>query len=350
MRHDGSVQCRLRAIAGAIAMALMAGSLAPALSADWELPPPNAKVDYQIGGDYRLPPGVGIVSRDWFSGKAPAAVYAICYVNAFQTQADERGVNRPDEKSNWPRHLVLTKLGDDPKWGGEYLIDLSTAQKRKQAAAWVKPMIETCADKGFEAVELDNLDSWTRFEGTPREDDVPFGRAEAVAYAALLVAETHRLGLAAAQKNTVQLTKGEALERIGFDFAVAEECGRYRECQAYREVYGNRVIVIEYRGKDFRNVCQRFGANLSIVLRDVNVTMPGSKTYVYRACCSPDDPQRRRSRSASPASSRTIPAAGCTRVTPPTDSPAQFGIALTAPDTCRVMTIFSPRRTGMESP
>ena len=39
--------------------------------ADVVLPPANAKFDYQIGGDYALPPGVQIVSRDWFAGEAP---------------------------------------------------------------------------------------------------------------------------------------------------------------------------------------------------------------------------------------------------------------------------------------
>jgi len=34
-------------------------------------PPPNAKFDYQIGGDYPLPAGVEVVSRDWFIGFAP---------------------------------------------------------------------------------------------------------------------------------------------------------------------------------------------------------------------------------------------------------------------------------------
>ncbi len=28
-------------------------------------------------------------------------------------------------------------------------------------------MIDGCARKGFDAVEFDNLDSWTRFDGTP---------------------------------------------------------------------------------------------------------------------------------------------------------------------------------------
>jgi hypothetical protein len=273
-------------LARGIAVMVIATIAAPPSSAEpgWSWPPPNAKFDYQIGGDYPLPAGVTVVSRDWFTGAAPAKGYGICYVNAFQTQADEEGIDRPDEKSNWPAHLVLIELGDDPNWGGEYLIDISTPENRAEAAAWVRPMIATCADKGFQAVELDNLDSWTRFDGTPLAGSVPFARADAVAYAALLVDIAHDEGLAAAQKNTVQLKRGEARATIGFDFAMAEECGRYRECQAYRDLYRNRVIVIEYRGKDFRAVCKHLRAKLSVVLRDRNVTQPGSGTYVYRAC------------------------------------------------------------------
>ena len=244
-------------------------------------PPANAPFDYQIGGDYPLPAGVQVVSRDWFSGGTPPeGIYGICYVNAYQTQANEEGVDRPDEQANWPAHLVLTALGDDPKWGGEYLIDISTAEKRAEAAQWVKPMLEACAIKGFQGVEFDNLDSWTRFEGTPLQAQVPFGRAEAVAYATLLAAEAHHLGLAVGQKNTAELTFDEARTQIRFDFAIAEECGRYNECQTYRGVYQDNVIVIEYRMKDFNKVCKTFGAQLSIVLRDRNVTPHG----VYRTC------------------------------------------------------------------
>ncbi len=91
-------------------------------------------------------------------------------------------------------------------------------------------MIETCARKGFAAVEYDNLDSWTRFDGTPRAGDVPFGKRQAIAFAALLTRRAHALGLAVAQKNTPSLTRREARRRIGFDFAIAEECARYAEC------------------------------------------------------------------------------------------------------------------------
>ena len=260
----------------ALALAAVAAAIAP--------PPVNARFDYQIGDPYPPPHGVRVVSRDWFDARPPRRGYAICYVNAFQTQDEEAGVERPDERSAWPPDLVLSALGDDPNWGGEYLVDISTAAKRGRAAAWLQPMIETCARKGFDAVEYDNLDSWTRFDGTPRAGDVPFGKREAIAFAARLTRAAHRLGLAVAQKNTVELTRAQARRRIGFDFAIAEECGRYHECEGYRRVYGNHVIAIEYRRRDFRATCRAVGDRISVVLRDRDVTAPGSRTYRYDAC------------------------------------------------------------------
>jgi hypothetical protein len=272
-------------IAAAVAATIAALPLATrAGAATWAPPPVNAKFDYQIGGDYPLPRRASVVSRDWFSGSADARAYSICYVNAFQTQSDEDWVDRPDEKSNWPRDLVLEELGDDPNWGGEYLVDLGSADKRARAAEWVQPMIQTCAAKGFEAVEYDNLDSWTRFDGTPVEGRVPFGKRKAIAYAELLTDRAHALGLAVAQKNTLGLSRRQARRRIGFDFAIAESCGRHSECRDYRALYGDRVIAIEYRRRDFRRACKAVGKNVTVVLRDRNVTMPQSPTYRYAAC------------------------------------------------------------------
>ena len=64
-------------------------------------------------------------------------------------------------------------------------------------------MIDGCAEQGYEAVEYDNLDSWTRFDGTPLARRVPFGKRQALAYATLLPSQAHALGLAVGQKNTV---------------------------------------------------------------------------------------------------------------------------------------------------
>ena len=145
-------------------------------------------------------------------------------------------------------------------------------------------MVDTCAEKGFAAVEFDNLDSWTRFDDTDLEGQVPFGQDEAVAYAELLTDYAHSVGLAVGQKNTPQLGAEISLDTIGFDFAIAEECGFYEECTDYTDVFGANVIVIEYTEDGFNAACDVVGDEVSVVLRDVDVTTPDSETYVYDSC------------------------------------------------------------------
>jgi hypothetical protein len=245
----------------------------------------DAGADYQLGGDAPLPPGVTVVVRDWFSGRpADDPAYSICYVNAFQTQPDESGVQRPDETSLWPAELVLTDLGDDPNWPGEYLVDISTPSSRAAAGAHVERMVERCATRGFDAVEFDNLDSWTRFDGTQREDEVPFGRRQAVRYATLLTRHAHDHGLAVAQKNTPQLGRRVSLRVIRFDFAITEECGRYRECAAYRRVFGENIIDVEYTETGFDRACRSMGRSVTVIRRDVGLRTPDSDRYRYEAC------------------------------------------------------------------
>jgi glycosyl hydrolase family 114 len=249
----------------------------------WVPLPVNAPFDYQIGDDYRPVDGVEVVVRDWFEGYPLPDSYSICYVNAFQTEGDDDGVDRPDERSRWPDHLVLSELGDDPDWDGEYLIDLATVEVRQAAADWVDQMIETCADKGFAAVEFDNLDSWTRFDDTPVAEVVPFGPVEAAAYATLLTSAAHAHGLAAAQKNALELDAA-TIAAIGFDFLVVERCGEFGECDHAAQLYGDELLAIEYEPDAFAAACDTLGERSSVVLRDVAVTRPNSATYRYQEC------------------------------------------------------------------
>ena len=96
----------------------------------------------------------------------------------------------------------------------------------------------------------------------------------------------HQHGLAAGQKNTPELgSRGR--DDIGFDFAVAEECDRYRECASYTRVYGDRVIDIEYtdgpRGT-FTAVCHRSATPRDTLLRDRELTPPGDPAHVFKHC------------------------------------------------------------------
>ncbi len=247
-------------------------------TAAWDPPPPGALFDYQIGGDYDVPAGTVVVARDWFEGRPLESGYSICYVNAFQTQPDDPDVDRPDERSNWPPGVVLSGFDDDPEWDGEYLIDLGTAESRAEAAGHVDQMVEECAAKGFDAVEFDNLSSWGTLDG------LPFDRDAAVAFAALLTDRAHALGLAVGQKNTPELGESTSLETIGFDFAVVEQCGEFDECGLYTEVFGDRLVVIEYSRDGFDAACTEIGESVSVVLRDVDVSRPDSDAYVYDAC------------------------------------------------------------------
>lgn len=240
-------------------------------SGDFKLPPANAGFDYQIGGAYAPPSGVKVVSRD--RGDAPAAgIYNICYVNGFQAQQADN-----DMWLNQHPDLVLRDAkGDpvvDPDWD-EMLLDTSTAEKRQGLAEIVGGWIQGCAKDGFDAVEIDNLDSYSRSGGK-------LSQANNVAFMKLLSDVGHQAGLAMGQKNSTELV-GNA-KAMGTDFAVAEECNRYSECGDYKAAYGDLVFVIEYRDQDFDAGCKNF-PELSIVRRDVDVTTPGSGTYVYKGC------------------------------------------------------------------
>jgi hypothetical protein len=225
--------------------------------------PTGTDVDYQLGGDRPVPDHVGIVVRDRHSPPI-AGRYNICYVNGFQTQ--------PDERRFWRRHwgLVLKHRGtavEDTAWG-EWLLDVRSATKRKRLAGIVGGWIDRCAADGFDAVEFDNLDSFTRSRHL-------IERRAALAFAELLVDRAHDAGLAAGQKNLA----GFDGTSIGFDFAVAEECGRYRECSSYTFSYGDRVLAIEYRRRDFRRTCRQYGDHLAVVLRDRDLTRHGVRRW-----------------------------------------------------------------------
>jgi len=244
------------------------------LTPRWQAPPANAVFDYQVGGAYPPATTVGIVDRDRTAAPVPGR-YNICYVNAFQTQ--------PAENRWWrERHptLLLKDAGgryvEDLDWPGERLLDISSPARRAELAAIVAEWFAGCAARGYQAVEPDNLDSWTRSAGLLTQPD-------AVAFARLLVVAAHANGLAIGQKNTPAL----AGAGIGFDFAVAEECAVYDECGGYLTAYGDQVYEIEYtdNGLDaYRRACADHGGRISILLRDRDVAAAGDAGYHSESC------------------------------------------------------------------
>ncbi|GAA2264243.1 hypothetical protein GCM10010145_44740 [Streptomyces ruber] len=255
------------AVVGALLVAC-GPSASAAPTATVEPPPAGAVFDYQIGAPYTPASDVEVVTRDHTADPADG-LYNICYVNAFQAQ--------PGAEKEWGDLLLRDGNGDvvyDDDWG-EAILDIRTEDRRKSIAAKVNAMIDTCADKGYDAVEPDNLDTFTRFGDLLGEDD-------AKAFVRLLSEHAHDRGLAIGQKNTPAFST--ARDETGLDFAVAEECGEWDECGDYTEGFGDDVIVIEYRKDAFDKTCSEFGDRLAVVLRDLDVTAPGDDAYVREAC------------------------------------------------------------------
>ncbi|MEN0084232.1 MAG: endo alpha-1,4 polygalactosaminidase [Leifsonia sp.] len=265
-----------------VAVLALDGCAAPAVSdaasrtaSTVRLPPADARFDYQLGAAYTPPQRVAVVERDRTAAPAGAG-YDICYVNGFQTQpADSRAF-----ASEHPELVVQTPDGPlvDEGWPDEYLFDTSTPDKRAALEKLVGSWIRGCAHSGFAAVEIDNLDSYTRSEGVlSAKDNLDL----AARYARI----AHDAGLAIAQKNTADQTK--RLKDLGYDFAVTESCYRFSECDAYTAVYPV-VLDIEYDDElgaaAFGRACADTARPKTMILRDHSLVGPDDAGYVYRSC------------------------------------------------------------------
>ncbi|GAB2539854.1 endo alpha-1,4 polygalactosaminidase [Brachybacterium huguangmaarense] len=242
------------------------------------LPPTTGVFDYQLGGTYSPSGTIDVVVRDATADPLQGA-YSICYVNGFQTQ--------PGDAEMWKGHadlLLHDAHGDlvtDPDWNDEYILDPSIAAQREGILDILTPVIVGCADAGYDAVEIDNLDTFDRF------DQIDVNGAKALASAYVEIA--HKSGLAIAQKNAAEITTA-AHEDLGFDFAVAEECAVYDECAAYTSVYGPHVLQIEYPdsledvGMTFADACALPDRAPLMILRDRGLVAQGVEGYRFESC------------------------------------------------------------------
>lgn len=265
------------------------------------LPPANGKWDYQIGGPYTPAAGVQVVSRDRTVAPAPG-LYNICYVNVMQTQPNESGQstsNPPYGTTAWwlqnhPNVVLKNAAGVpivDAQWN-EVVFDVRTAAQRTELASVQMPWIQACKGAGYQAIEPDNIDAEVRSSGHLTHADVR-------EYMKLLVPYAHSIGLAIGQKNAITsgsgtngaewLTDGPSFVTVngvsqGFDFAIAEECGAYGECDSFVNMYGGRVFVVEYKTTGYTKGCNAWKNQLSVIQRNVDVRPSSASGYVYKEC------------------------------------------------------------------
>ncbi len=197
-----------------------------------KLPPFNARWSYQLQGNLRLTSARvydvdgADTPRSFVARLHRLRRYAICYIDA-GTWEDWR----PD-RQRFPDSV----LGRDNGWPGERWLDIRRADVLTPI---MRDRIATCRDKGFDAVEPDNVD------GYANETGFPLTAADQLRYNRRLARLAHSAGLAVGLKN--DLDQIPAL-RSEFDFAVVEQCFQYDECDKVRPFVrvGKPVFEVEY--------------------------------------------------------------------------------------------------------
>jgi hypothetical protein len=124
--------------------------------------------------------------------------------------------------------------------------------------------MDVCRDKGFDAVEPDNVDGYGNDTGFDliAEDQLRFNRA--------VTQLAHERGMAGGLKNDVE----QIAELVPHsDFAVNEECLVYDECEAYAPFVaaGEPVLHVEYESGPDPRTCDALAAlGLSSIFKDLD--------------------------------------------------------------------------------
>ena len=151
----------------------------------------------------------------------------VCYVSAGSWEEW-----RPDADA-FPEEVLGRKNG----WPGERWLDI---RELDLLAPIMEARMDMCADKGFDGIELDNVDGYqnrTGFDLRARDQ---------LAYNSWLANATHERGLSVALKNDL----GQVLKLLPyFDYALNEQCFQYDECDLLVPFVdaGKAVFGVEYR-------------------------------------------------------------------------------------------------------
>ncbi|MFI5765214.1 endo alpha-1,4 polygalactosaminidase [Streptomyces sp. NPDC051563] len=207
-------------------------SPAPAPGERWQ-PAPGVSWQWQLTGKLDTSVKAAVYDVDGFTTTKEqvaelkaAGRRTICYLS---TGAWEDF--RPDAGS-----FPASMRGQGNGWEGERWLDI---RRRAELEPLIAKRFDMCRDKGFDAVEPDNMDAYRNTSGFPltAQDQLDYNR--------LIVRLAHDRGLSVGLKNDLD----QIPELVGdFDFAVNEQCAQYDECERLTPFIaaGKAVFHVEY--------------------------------------------------------------------------------------------------------
>ncbi|MBC2902573.1 endo alpha-1,4 polygalactosaminidase [Streptomyces cupreus] len=148
-------------------------------------------------------------------------------------------------------------LGRGNGWEGERWLDIRRTDVLEPLMA---ARLDMCRDKGFDAVEPDNMDGYRNRTG------FPLTARDQLRYNRLIAKLAHDRGLAVGLKNDLE----QIPELVGdFDFAVNEQCAQYGECGALKPFIDadKAVFHVEYELPTSRFCPQSRRLGLSSLLK-----------------------------------------------------------------------------------
>lgn len=186
----------------------------PTTGKRWQ-PRPGVAWQWQLSGRLDTSIDVPVYDIDGFD-HSKATVTAlhdkgrkvICYIS---TGAWEDF--RPDAKK-FPKSV----LGKGNGWNGERWLDIRRTDVLEPLMA---ARLDMCREKGFDAVEPDNMDGYRNDTGFPLK------AADQLRYNRLIAKLSHDRGMSVGLKNDLDQIPSLVSD---FDFAVNEQCAQYDEC------------------------------------------------------------------------------------------------------------------------
>ena len=126
--------------------------------------------------------------------------------------------------------------GDSNGWSGERWLDI---RRLDVLGPIMQRRLDLCKQKGFDAVEPDNVDGYTNSTG------FPLTAADQLTYNRFLATAAHARGLSIGLKN--DLDQAQTLEP-DFDWALNEQCFQYNECGLLKpfSAAGKAIFEVEY--------------------------------------------------------------------------------------------------------
>lgn len=186
--------------------------------------------------------------------------HVICYIDVGTW---ERW--RPDAH-RFPRSVLGSRNG----WPGERWLDVRRLSVLEPIMA---ARFEMCANKGFDAVEPDNIDGFENGTG------FRITAAQQLTYDEWVASKAHSLGMAVFQKNDP-----EQASRLQphFDGVLDEQCNQYSECSSFKPYRraGKPILNAEYRRSSYPGFCAADN-RAGIMGALYNLALDGS---TYRPC------------------------------------------------------------------